>query len=131
MKKKVTVIVPSYNEEESLPLLYKAIMQEIGKPELAKYDWELLFINDGSKDRTLDIIRSLRTEDKRVCYVDLSRNFGKENAMLAGFDYATGDCVILMDADLQDPPVVMEQMLAKWEEGYDDVYAKRTTRGKE
>lgn len=130
-KKKVTVIIPSYNEEESLPLLYKALMEEIETPCLSAYEWELLFVNDGSKDRTIEIIKDLRSKDERVCYVDLSRNFGKENAMLAGLDYAKGDCVILMDADLQDPPKVMEQMLEKWEEGYDDVYAKRITRGKE
>ena len=130
-KKKVTVIIPSYNEEESLPLLYKALMEEIEIPCFSAYDWELLFVNDGSKDRTIEIIKDLRSKDERVCYVDLSRNFGKENAMLAGLDYAKGDCVILMDADLQDPPKVMEQMVEKWEEGYDDVYAKRITRGKE
>jgi len=95
------------------------------------YSWEVLMVNDGSKDRTIDIIKQLREKDKRICYVNLSRNFGKENAMLAGFDYATGDCMVIMDADLQHPPMTISDMLAKWEEGYEDVYAKRITRGKE
>jgi glycosyltransferase involved in cell wall biosynthesis len=95
------------------------------------YNWEVLFVNDGSRDNTLDIIRDLQSRDKRICFVDLSRNFGKENAMLAGFDYATGDCVVILDADLQDPPSLIPSMLKEWEEGYDDVYAKRLNRGKE
>lgn len=95
------------------------------------YDWELLFINDGSDDRTLEVIQELRKSDGRVCYVDLSRNFGKENAMLAGFDYVTGDCAIILDADLQDPPELIPEMIGYWEEGYEDVYAKRKNRGRE
>lgn len=107
-------------------------------PELCKimdepldYEWEILFINDGSEDKTLDIIRKLRESDNRICYVDLSRNFGKENAMLAGFDYVTGDCAIILDADLQDPPSLILDMLKYWEEGYEDIYARRKNRGKE
>jgi len=96
-----------------------------------RYEWEVLFVNDGSRDGTLEVLRSLHEHDKRVSFVDLSRNFGKECAMLAGFDYADGDCVVVMDADLQHPPSVIPEMLAKWEEGYDDVYARRLTRGKE
>lgn len=129
--KKVSIIVPAYNEQESLPLFYKAVASVIDSPEMSAYEWELLFINDGSRDRTLEILKSLRAGDSRVSYVDLSRNFGKECAMLAGFDYAAGDCAILMDADLQDPPQVIGELLAKWEEGYEDVYAKRATRGTE
>ena len=86
---------------------------------------------DGSCDNTLSVIKDLRRKDMRISYVDLSRNFGKENAMLAGFDYVTGDCMVIMDADLQHPPHVILKMLEKWEEGYEDVYAKRITRGKE
>ena len=107
-------------------------------PELCKimdepldYEWEILFINDGSEDKTLDIIRKLRESDNRICYVDLSRNFGKESAMLAGFDYVTGDCAIILDADLQDPPSLILDMLKYWEEGYEDIYARRKNRGKE
>lgn len=127
--KKVTILIPSYNEEESIPLLYVEIKKVIDT--LSQYIWEILFVNDGSKDKTLQVIKELRTKDERVNYIDLSRNFGKENAMLAGFDYATGDCMIIMDADLQHPPHIITDMLGKWEEGFDDVYAKRLTRGKE
>lgn len=127
--KKVSILIPCYNEEKTLPLLY---------PELKKladsdnnYNWEFLFVNDGSKDSTLSIIKALRTVDNHISYVNLSRNFGKERAMLAGFDYATGDCLVIIDADLQDPPNLIPQMLKYWEEGYKDVYAKRRDRGAE
>ena len=100
-------------------------------PRLSMYDWELLLVNDGSKDKTLEIMKSLREADNRVSYVDLSRNFGKEKAMLAGFDYVTGDCMIIMDADLQDPPSLIPEMVSWWEQGYDDIYAKRQSRGEE
>ena len=98
---------------------------------MENYEFELLFINDGSKDKTLSMIKELRSKDNRVCYVDFSRNFGKEIAMIAGLDYATGDCVIIMDADLQDPPELIPQMVELWEQGYDDVYAKRRSRAGE
>lgn len=129
MKKKVSLLIPAYNEQESLPLLYKALTEIMDAN--ANYDWEVLFVNDGSVDNTLVLIRDLQKQDARICYLDLSRNFGKEIAMLAGFDYVTGDCMIILDADLQDPPSIMPEMLAKWEEGYEDVYAERKTRGKE
>lgn len=129
--KKVTILVPCYNEEKSLPLFYFELNSELGRGNFSMYDWEILFVNDGSKDDTLNIIRKMRAADKRICYVNLSRNFGKENAMLAGFDYATGDAVIIMDADLQDPPSLIPQMLELWEDGYQDIYAKRADRGKE
>lgn len=127
--KKVTILIPCFNEEKSLPLLYPEIKQLMD--EKSDYEWELLFVNDGSKDNTTSIIKALRTADKRISYVGLSRNFGKENAMLAGFDYATGDCMVIMDADLQDPPSLIPDMLQYWEEGYQDIYAKRANRGKE
>ena len=127
--KKVTVLIPCYNEESSLPALYQALKELMdGQRE---YIWEVLLVNDGSRDDTIGEIRRLRAQDKRICYIDLSRNFGKENAMLAGFDYATGDCMVIMDADLQHPPHVIPEMLKLWEEGFEDVYAKRITRGKE
>ena len=129
MKKTITVLIPTFNEEASLLNLKTALDSLMNS--LPQYDWELLFINDGSCDRTLEIIKEMRSADKRVSYVDLSRNFGKENAMLAGFDYATGDAVIILDADLQDPPSLIPQMIDYWEKGYDDVYAKRRYRGKE
>ena len=124
--KKVTIIVPAYNEEESLPFLKERLNELINK--ITKYEFEIIFINDGSKDKTLDIIKNWRKEDNRINYVDFSRNFGKEIAMIAGLDYATGDCAIFMDADLQDPPELIPELLKWWEEGYDDVYARRKSR---
>ena len=124
--KKVTIIIPAYNEEESLPLLYDRLNKVIS--ELKDYEFETLFINDGSKDKTLEIIKGLRSQDTRVSYVDFSRNFGKEVAMIAGLDYATGDCVIFIDADLQDPPELIPELIKYWEQGYDDVYARRRSR---
>ena len=124
--KKITILVPAYNEEESLPKLYERVSKIMN--EMTNYEFELLFINDGSKDNTLSIIKELREKDMRISYVDFSRNFGKEIAMLAGFDYMKGDCVIIMDADLQDPPELIPEMVKHWEEGYDDVYAKRRSR---
>ena len=124
--KKISVIIPSYNEEESIPLLYKRIDKVMDN--MKNYEFEILFVNDGSKDKTTEIIKELRKIDNRICYLDLSRNFGKEIAMIAGIDYATGDCVIFMDADLQDPPELIPELVKYWEEGYDDVYAKRKSR---
>lgn len=127
--KKISILIPCYNEEASLPLLYKELIKLMDFN--SNYAWEVLMINDGSKDRTLEIIKNLRKKDNRICYVDLSRNFGKEKAMLAGFDYVTGDCMVIMDADLQHPPYIVNEMITRWETGYDDVYAKRKSRGKE
>ena len=127
--KKITILVPAYNEEESLPFLYERVSKIMN--EQKDYEFELLFVNDGSKDNTLNEIKKLREQDKRICYVDFSRNFGKEIGMIAGLDYATGDCVIIMDADLQDPPELIPEMIKLWEQGYDDVYAKRRSRAGE
>ena len=127
--KKISILIPCYNEEASLPLLYNELVKLMDSH--TNYAWEVLTVNDGSKDRTLEVIKDLRKKDNRICYVDLSRNFGKEKAMLAGFDYVTGDCMVIMDADLQHPPYVVNEMITKWEEGYDDVYSKRKSRGKE
>lgn len=127
--RKVSILIPAYNEEKSLPLLYAELCCLMDSE--IHYEWEVLFVDDGSKDHTLEIIRQLQQKDPRICYVSLSRNFGKENAMLAGFDYVTGDCMVIMDADLQDPPSLIPQMLEYWEQGYEDVYAKRDRRGKE
>lgn len=124
--KKISIIIPAYNEEESLPFLYERLTKLIDSIE--NYEFEILFINDGSKDKTLEIIKEIRKNDNRFCYVNLSRNFGKEVAMLAGLDYAKGDAVIFIDADLQDPPELIPELIKYWEQGYDDVYAKRKTR---
>ena len=125
-KKIVTILVPAYNEEAVLNMLYDRLSKLMNS--MSNYNFEILFINDGSTDNTLSIIKSLRQKDNRICYLNLSRNFGKETAMIAGLDYAKGDCVVIIDADLQDPPELIPQMLAFWEEGYDDVYAKRRSR---
>lgn len=127
--KKITILIPCYNEQESLPLLHKELCALIDAEP--KYSWEVLFVNDGSKDNTIQIIKLLSAQDKHISYVDLSRNYGKETAMLAGFDHVQGDACVIMDADLQHPPLVVHEMLHKWEEGYDDVYGKRISRGKE
>ena len=127
--KKVSILVPCFNEEQSLPRLYERLVALFDA--LPQYDWEVLLVNDGSRDGTLDCIRALRQHDKRVCYIDLSRNFGKECAMLAGFDHVAGDCVIVLDADLQQPPETIPQMLDLWEQGYEDVYARRLSRSGE
>lgn len=129
MKKLVSILVPCYNEESSLPYLFEEVTKITD--ELSAYRFELFFINDGSSDATMSILRDMASRDSRVSYVDLSRNFGKEKAMLAGFDFVKGDCTIIMDADLQDPPSLIPEMLRYWEDGYDDVYAKRKDRGKE
>jgi glycosyltransferase involved in cell wall biosynthesis len=127
--KKVSILIPCYNEEKSLPLLYPELVKLMdGNPG---YEWELMFVNDGSIDGTLPELQRLRQQEGRVNYVDLSRNFGKEAAMLAGFDYVTGDAVVILDADLQHPPTLITDMIKYWEQDYDDVYAKRSTRGKE
>ncbi len=124
--KKISIIIPAYNEEEAIPHLMKRINKLMDFVD--KYEFEILFVNDGSKDKTLDLIKEYRKEDKRINYVDFSRNFGKETAMIAGLDYATGDCAIFLDADLQDPPELIPDMIEYWEKGYDDVYAQRRTR---
>ena len=124
--KKITIIIPAYNEEESLPFLYERLEKLIN--EIQNYEFEILFVNDGSKDKTIELIKEYRQRDGRISYVDFARNFGKETAMIAGLDYATGDAVIFMDADLQDPPELIIDFIKYWEEGYDDVYAKRKSR---
>ena len=125
-KKLVTILVPAYNEQEVLHLLYDRLVKLMN--ENTGYDFEILLVNDGSKDKTFEIMQELREKDKRFCYLNLSRNFGKETAMIAGLDYCKGDAVVIIDADLQDPPELIPEMIKYWEEGYDDVYAKRKSR---
>ncbi|KMP96824.1 MULTISPECIES: glycosyltransferase family 2 protein [Bacillus] len=127
--KTITILVPAYNEEEVLDQLYSRLTGVF--QGIPNYNFEILFVNDGSKDRTLDIIKEFRMNDKRISYVDLSRNFGKETAMIAGLDHAIGDAVIIIDADLQDPPELIPEMIKYWEQGYDDIYAKRRSRSGE
>ena len=125
-KKLISILVPAFNEHESLPILYDRLVSLMESHE--NYDFEILFVNDGSKDDTLDIIKFLRKKDSRINYLNLSRNYGKEIAMIAGFDYIQGDALVIMDADLQDPPELIPEMIKYWEEGFDDVYAKRRSR---
>ena len=127
--KKITVLVPCYNEENNIEVLYKRLQEVL--MTLTRYDFHILFVNDGSKDQTLFKMQTLHKTDPCVSYLSLSRNFGKENAMLAGLDFAEGDAVILIDADLQDPPELIPQMIEEWEKGYDDVYARRRSRAGE
>lgn len=123
MKKKVSILLPAYNEEASFTLITQCMSQVI--EENPDYDWEFLLVNDGSTDNTLQQMIRLHESDAHYSYLDLSRNYGKEIAMMAGFDYATGDALIIMDADMQHPVSVIPEMLKYWEEGYDDVYAMR------
>ena len=124
---KITVIVPCYNEEAALHYYYKEMSRVMD--EMNDVDFELLLVNDGSKDKTLEIMMELASNDSRVKYISFSRNFGKEAAMYAGFENSTGDYVCLMDADLQDPPRLLPEMLkAIREEGYDSAATRRVTR---
>ena len=126
MKKKITILIPAYNEEAVLPLL-KERLYKLGE-SLPHYNLEFLFVNDGSRDGTMQFIRDWANEDSRVSYVNFARNFGKEAGMIAGFDHIKSDATVIIDADLQDPPELIPDMLALWEQGYDDVYAKRKSR---
>lgn len=121
--KKITILIPAYNEEAVIDKMYRKLKNVCAT--IDEYQFEFLFINDGSRDRTLDMIKTYKTQDDRVEYVDLSRNFGKEVAMISGFDYAAGEAVIIVDADLQQPPEVFKEMIYWWEQGYNDVYAVR------
>ena len=127
--KKVSVLIPLYNECQSLPQLFDRLTALMDShPE---YLWEVFLVNDGSTDASLALLIRKHGEDNRFRYVDLSRNFGKEVAMLAGMDHVTGDCTVIMDADLQHPPELIPDMLHEWEQGYDDVYGQRLSRGSE
>ena len=126
--KKISIIIPCYNEEQSIPYFYEEIIK-IAKN--IKYDFEFIFVNDGSKDNTISIIKKYSKKDKRVKYINFSRNFGKEAAMYAGLEYSSGDFVAIMDADLQDPPSLLPEMidvLENKENDYDCVGTRRVTR---
>jgi glycosyltransferase involved in cell wall biosynthesis len=124
--KKISILIPAYNEQAVLEKLFTRLANLAN--DTKDYDFEFLFVNDGSRDKTLDIIKDYADKDDRVAYVNFSRNFGKEIAMIAGLDHVTGDATVIIDADLQDPPELIPKMIELWEEGYDDVYAKRRTR---
>lgn len=121
----LSVVVPCYDEQDVLPELHRRlslVLDGIG------VRGEIVYVNDGSRDRTLELMRTLQRNDGRVTVVDLSRNFGKEVALTAGIDHARGDAVVVIDADLQDPPELIPQLVERWREGYDVAYAKRTRR---
>ena len=128
MSKLCSCIVPCFNEEEVIPLYYEE-MQKVRKQEEGKIDFEIIFIDDGSKDKTLEVIKKLSEQDECIHYVLFSRNFGKEAAMYAGFEHANGEYVVTMDVDLQDPPHLIPEMIRSIEEeGYDSVATRRVTR---
>lgn len=122
---KISVIVPCYNEEETILVYYNEVIKYLEKP----YDWHIIFVNDGSKDKTLELMRELAKKDERIEYISFSRNFGKEAAMLAGFKASKGDYTAIMDADLQDPPELLKEMYEILEtKEYDSVATRRVTR---
>lgn len=118
---KISVVIPAYNEEENLPEVAARIKENLSE----RYERELIFVDDGSSDNTQRVLRELRAQDPDIHYVLLARNFGHQSALRAGIDYATGDCVISLDADLQHPPRLIPEMLGHWLEGYDIVYTQR------
>ena len=124
---KISVVIPCYNEEKAIPIFYKEMNKVMDK--MKKLDFELIFVDDGSSDSTLEVCKNLAKEDKRVKFLSFSRNFGKEAGIYAGLNKSTGDYVTLMDVDLQDPPELLPKMynLIK-EEGYDSVGTRRVTR---
>ena len=126
-KEKITIITPCYNEEEAIPFFYEEV-DKVTK-QMSNNEFEFIFVNDGSKDKTLEVLKKLNKKDNRVRFLSFSRNFGKEAAMFAGLEASTGDYVTIMDADLQDPPKLLPEMLRLIkEEGYDTVGTRRVTR---
>lgn len=121
--KTITILLPTYNEASSFDELKVCMAQVI--IDNPQYEWEFLMVNDGSTDESLQLMKQLCQSDMHYHYIDLSRNYGKEIAIMAGMDYAKGDAVIIMDADMQHPVDVIPEMIRYWEEGYDDVYAQR------
>ena len=124
--KTITLLIPVYNEESVLSQLFKRL-DEFTK-NTPNYQFEFLFINDGSIDKSFSIIAEQSKKDSRISYINLSRNFGKEIAMIAGIDHVKSDALVIIDADLQDPPELIQEMISYWEDGYDDVYARRNNR---
>lgn len=127
-RKLLSIIVPCYNEEKVLKAFHEDLTGEMNQLS-CKYDYEIIYVNDGSKDRTAEIISGFASVDCKVRYLNFSRNFGKESAMLAGMEYMSGDCAVIIDADLQHPPQLIHEMLEKYEEGFDQVIAKRDRKG--
>jgi polyisoprenyl-phosphate glycosyltransferase len=122
MNKKIAIVIPSYNEEGNIEVLVKTLHDVLQK---LPYDYDLIFVDDGSSDMTLQTLQSLSRNDKKLFYIELSRNFGHQNALKAGVDIAKANAVITMDGDMQHPPDLLPVLLQKWEEGYDVVYTRR------
>ncbi len=121
-QKKISIVVPSFNEEGNISLIIATLHTVLQK---LPYDYELIFVDDGSKDATLSILQALSEIDSKLFYIELSRNFGHQNALMAGLNLATGDCLITMDGDMQHPPELISELIQKWQEGYDIVYTRR------
>ena len=124
--KKISVVIPMYFEEEVAEECYKRMTKVLR--EISNYEYEIIFINDGSKDKTLSILENIAKDDKKIKVLSFSRNFGHQCAVSAGLKFVTGDVIVIIDADLQDPPELIPEMLKLWEQGNDVVYGKRKTR---
>ena len=122
---KYSFVIPAFNEEENIPLIFRRIVELSVSLD---GNWELIFINDGSSDQTLEVLKKLASENNQVKYIDLSRNFGHQAALTSGLAHAKGDVIISMDCDLQDPPEIILRMIEKWKDGNDIVYARRIER---
>lgn len=125
IRPKITIITPVYNEEPVLEKLHQRVIEVM---DATDHSWELILVNDGSRDNSVDLIAQLASKDSRVKGISLSRNFGFQIAVTAGLDHAQGDAIVIADADLQDPPEVIPEMIAKWQDGYDVVYGVRSER---
>ena len=120
--KKISLIIPMYYEEEVANECYNRVLNVLKK--IDNYEYEIVFVNDGSKDKTLEILEKIAKEDKNVKIVSFSRNFGHQAAVTTGLKYVTGDAIVIIDADLQDPPELIPEMLKEWENGYEVIYGK-------
>lgn len=129
--KLISIVVPCYNEHEVFDETYKRLTDTFAQLDSSKYEYEIIFVNDGSKDNTLDLIKAVVQKDNRVKGLNFSRNFGHQIAITAGLDNCKGDAAVVIDADLQDPPHIILEMIKKWEEGYDVIFGKRVERAGE
>lgn len=129
--KLISIVVPCYNEQEVFAESYRRLNETMQGLDKSRYDYELIFVNDGSKDNTLSMIQAAVATDSKVKGINFARNFGHQIAITAGLDNCKGDAAVVIDADLQDPPAIIHEMIAKWEEGFDVIYGKRKERAGE